>query len=78
LGNLFINYLGLSEIMDQDDFVHFLICLNRTPELAKGSQQDYKGMLKSQLLLYIQELISLGRPEYVHYMLLIPQEFRAA
>lgn len=64
--------------MDQDDFVHFLVCLHRTPELVKGSLQDLKGLLKAQLLLYIQELISLGKAEYVHYMLLIPQEFRVA
>jgi len=27
MGNI-LNYLGLSDIMDQDDYVHFLICLN--------------------------------------------------
>ena len=28
---IYLQQLGVSDIMDQDDFVHFMICLNSTP-----------------------------------------------
>ncbi len=35
MGNYLFIGLGLSDIMDQDDFVHFMICLYSTPQLLK-------------------------------------------
>ena len=38
--------------------------------------ENIKKMLTTQLMLYIRELISLGKNEYVYYMPLIPKEER--
>lgn len=47
--------------MDQDDYVHFMICLNAVPQLLKQNIEPFKANLKSKLLLYIRELITLGK-----------------
>jgi len=62
--------------MDQDDYVHFLICLNENPALLGNKSSKVQKLLTTQLMLYIRELISLGRSEYVYYMALIPKEDR--
>lgn len=42
-----------------------------------GKKADrIKKMLTTQLMLYIRELISLGKSEYAYYMPLIPKEDR--
>ena len=38
--------------------------------------ENIKKMLTTQLMLYIRELISLGKNEYAYYMPLIPKEER--
>ena len=69
----FVLIVGLSDIMDQDDYVHFLICLYDNPQLIEGSIDKVKKLLTTQLMLYVRELISLGRSEYVYYLALIPK-----
>jgi len=48
--------------MDQDDYVHFLICLNENIDLVSNKKEKIRKLLTKELMLYIKELINLGRP----------------
>ena len=48
--------------MDQDDYVHLLICLNENIKLVGNKQEKIRRLLTKELMLYIRELINLERP----------------
>lgn len=66
--------LGVCEGMDTDDYVHFLLTLNNNRILINPSNITLKKSLNDALRSYIYELISQNRPEYSHYICLLPSD----
>jgi hypothetical protein len=70
--------IGANDLMDQDDFLHFLIAVYYSPvfemELVpREKRQLIEKKLTQELVQYVQELLLESRSEYLCYLTLLPQ-----
>ena len=75
-GAYLLNYDALAsmpenDVLDRDDLLDLLVLLYRLPMLLRDTEVVARR-LADQAVLFARELADEGRPEYVHYLLLIP------
>lgn len=63
--------MGDNEILDKDDFIHFLIVLARYPRVFED-EAVIRNKLTETVISYSMELIYQKNPAYIYYILQIP------